>query len=68
MKGKTMPTVEEKKDAKTAISVEDVRHILRQTDWPEHTRRVVQEVSKTAEEYRKANARAMQGCSQFVFM
>ena len=40
------------------ITVEDVRKLLKKTDWAEYNRRVVSRVAKKAEDYKKANAKS----------
>lgn len=50
------------------ITVEDVRRLLKKTDWAEYNRRVVSRVAKKAEDYKKANAKSREEAVRQVFV
>ena len=49
------------------ITVNQIRKLLKNTDWKEYNRRVNKEVQKKAEEYRKAEAESLSRGITIVF-
>ena len=53
---------------KRKVTPEQIRRLLRKTDWLGHSYRVAERVARTAEGYRRASARSLQTGAQYVFM
>ena len=51
-----------------AVTPEQLKVLLSNTDWSAYTRRVVEQVAKKAEEYKEANAKSLEGAAHQVFM
>lgn len=57
-----------KEQSQTPTSEEDIRVLLKMTNWDDYTTKVIKVVAEKAQRYKEARARSLEGSSRQVFI